>query len=55
MGIKEGDVVIHANFGRGEIIAARPMGADILYEICFDTVGTKKLMANTASVHMKRL
>ena len=47
---KEGDVVIHANFGRGEIIAARPMGADILYEICFDTVGTKKLMATYAKL-----
>ena len=31
------------------------MGADALLEIAFDGVGTKRLMANTASQHMKKL
>jgi len=31
------------------------MGADALLEIAFDEIGTKKLMAKTASAHMKRL
>ena len=35
-------------FGEGEIISVRPMGADILYEVVFDNVGTKKLMATYA-------
>ncbi len=45
---KAGDRVRHMNFGEGEILSVRPMGADILYEIAFDTVGTKKLMATYA-------
>ena len=35
-------------FGRGEILSVRPMGADTLYEVAFDKVGTKKLMATYA-------
>ena len=45
---KEGDRVSHMTFGEGEIISVKPMGADILYEIMFDKVGTKKLMATYA-------
>ena len=36
------------NFGEGEILSVKPMGADTLYEIAFDTAGTKKLMATYA-------
>jgi len=43
-----GDRVKHMNFGVGEILSVKPMGADTLYEIAFDTVGTKKLMATYA-------
>jgi len=43
-----GDRVKHASFGQGEILSATLMGADILYEIAFDTAGTKKLMATYA-------
>ena len=43
-----GDIVEHFSFGRGEVISAKPMGADVLYEIMFDRVGTKKLMATYA-------
>ncbi len=43
-----GDIVEHMTFGRGEIISVKPMGSDTLYEIIFDRVGTKKLMATYA-------
>lgn len=43
-----GDRVHHLNFGPGEILSAKVVGADILYEIAFDKVGTKKLMATYA-------
>ncbi len=43
-----GDRVRHSAFGSGVILSARPMGGDLLYEINFDTVGTKKLMATYA-------
>ena len=46
--LKEGDRVFHATFGAGEILSARPMGADVLYEVIFDKVGTKKLMGTYA-------
>ncbi len=45
-----GDRVSHYNFGEGEIISAKQMGADIMYEIVFDTTGTKKLMATYAKL-----
>ncbi len=45
-----GDVVSHFTFGKGVILSVREMGADILYEIAFDTVGTKKLMATYAKL-----
>lgn len=45
-----GDRVSHYNFGEGEIISAKPMGTDIMYEIIFDKVGTKKLMATYAKL-----
>lgn len=43
-----GDRVRHMTFGEGEIISVKPMGADMLYEIMFDNVGMKKLMATYA-------
>lgn len=43
-----GDRVRHTTFGAGQILSVRTMGADLLYEIAFDTVGTKKLMATYA-------
>lgn len=45
-----GDRVKHLTFGEGEILSARQMGADILYEVMFDKVGTKKLMATYAKL-----
>ena len=43
-----GDSVVHKTFGTGMIVSTSPMGNDTLLEIAFDTVGTKKLMANFA-------
>ena len=45
----------HAAFGRGMVLSVMKMGGDALLEIAFDQIGTKKLMAKTASVHMKKL
>ena len=44
----KGDRVRHANFGCGTVISVRAMGGDTMYEVEFDTVGTKKLMASFA-------
>lgn len=45
---KEGDRVHHATFGDGTVLGAKPLASDILYEINFDKVGTKRLMATFA-------
>ena len=44
----KGDRVRHSTFGAGTVLSSRSMGGDTLYEIEFDTVGTKKLMASFA-------
>jgi DNA helicase-2/ATP-dependent DNA helicase PcrA len=43
-----GDTVKHVSFGVGVVLTVRPMGGDTLYEIAFEKVGTKKLMATYA-------
>lgn len=45
-----GTRVLHPVFGKGEIISAKVMGADRLYEVVFDRVGTKKLMESYAKL-----
>ena len=45
-----GDRVKHMAFGEGEVISAKQMGSDIMYEVVFDNVGTKKLMATYAKL-----
>ena len=40
--------VRHTNFGAGTILSSKNMGGDILYEVDFDSVGVKKLMASFA-------
>ena len=47
---KAGDDVEHPTFGHGSVLSVREMGADLLYEIAFDRVGTKKLMATYAKL-----
>ena len=48
--LKPGTRVCHPMFGEGEIIGARDMGGDILYDVKFDTGMTKKLMATFAKL-----
>ena len=55
MELNKGDMVQHTAFGRGMVLSVMKMGGDALLEIAFDEIGTKKLMAKTASVHMKKL
>lgn len=50
LSLQVGDRVRHLSFGEGEILSARPMGADVLYEVIFDRVGTKKLMGTYAKL-----
>ena len=53
--LNRGDMVSHSAFGRGLVLSVMKMGGDALLEIAFDQIGTKKLMARTASAHMKKL
>lgn len=53
--LNKGDMVQHTAFGKGLVLSVVKMGGDALLEIAFDRIGTKKLMAKTASAHMKRL
>lgn len=48
--LSAGDRVEHVMFGGGVIKSASNMGGDMLYEIEFDKVGTKKLMASFAKL-----
>ena len=45
-----GDRVKHKTFGAGTLLSKTPMGSDFLLEVQFDTVGTKKIMANFAKL-----
>lgn len=55
LSLNKGDMVQHTAFGKGMVLSVLKMGDDALLEIAFDQVGTKKLMAKTASAHMKRM
>lgn len=45
---KAGDRVVHKTFGEGMVVSAEQISSDVLIEIAFDKVGTKKLMAKYA-------
>lgn len=45
-----GERVRHKTFGDGMITSVMPMGNDSMLEIAFDSVGTKKVMANFAKL-----
>ncbi|MBQ4641368.1 MAG: UvrD-helicase domain-containing protein [Oscillospiraceae bacterium] len=53
--LNKGDMIQHTAFGKGLVLSVVKMGGDALLEIAFDQIGTKKLMAKTASAHMKKL
>lgn len=48
--LKAGDSVLHKAFGQGLITNAVPMGNDTMLEIAFESVGTKRIMANFAKL-----
>ena len=52
---RKGDMVQHTAFGKGMVLSVLKMGGDALLEIAFDQIGTKKLMAKTASAHMIKM
>ena len=52
---RPGDTVLHNAFGRGMVLTVTKMGSDALLEVAFDEKGTKKLLAKTASAHMKKI
>ena len=45
-----GERIKHKTFGEGMITSVIPMGNDSMLEIAFDSVGTKKVMANFAKL-----
>ncbi|MBQ8840562.1 MAG: UvrD-helicase domain-containing protein [Clostridia bacterium] len=50
-----GDRVRHFTFGEGTLLGITPMSNDYMYEIAFDNVGTKKLMATYVSKLLKKI
>ena len=48
--LNAGDNVEHMVFGKGHIKSVTDMGGDAIYEIEFDSVGTKKIMATYAKL-----
>ncbi len=53
--LKTGDRISHKAFGEGLITSTKAMGGDLLLEIAFDKVGTKKLLAKTASSYISKI
>ena len=47
-GLKKGDSVMHKKFGKGIVLATQTLGNDVLLEVAFESVGTKKLMEKMA-------
>ena len=50
-----GDRVRHKSFGEGMVTAVAPVGGDVLLEIAFDSVGTKKLLLKFAGPMLEKL
>ncbi|MCI8697524.1 MAG: UvrD-helicase domain-containing protein [Oscillospiraceae bacterium] len=52
---QKGDMLEHKAFGRGMVLSAQKMGGDVLLEIAFDGVGSKRLMLKTSAQYIKKL
>ena len=52
---QKGDMLEHKAFGRGMVLSTQKVGGDILLEIAFDGVGTKRLMLKFTAQLMKKL
>ena len=48
--LKEGDIVEHAVFGRGEVLSFEEVGNDTVISIKFDKAGVKMLLGKTAKL-----
>ncbi|MCI8589690.1 MAG: UvrD-helicase domain-containing protein [Clostridiales bacterium] len=48
--LSSGDRVVHMAFGEGTVLSVKDMGGDMLYEVAFDTAGTKKMMGSYAKL-----
>ncbi|MCH5198380.1 MAG: UvrD-helicase domain-containing protein [Oscillospiraceae bacterium] len=48
LALRPGDSVRHKKFGDGLVVSAEPIGNDVLLQVAFNTVGTKKLMQKAA-------
>ena len=48
-----GQAVTHPIFGDGMVLSAKPMSNDVMYEVAFEKVGTKKIMGNFAKMSKK--
>ncbi len=55
MSFSIGDRVHHKAFKDGLVVSASPVGNDILLEIAFDSVGTKRLLFKTAAKFLSKL
>ena len=53
--LAKGDQVRHRAFGLGMVLSAQKVGGDVLLEIAFDQVGTKRLMLKSAASHMEKV
>ena len=58
-GFRKGDTVVHKAFGQGLITGLSPIEkdgtvADVLVEIAFDSIGTKKLLLKSVAQFMKK-
>lgn len=52
---RKGDMVQHKAFGKGMVTSTQKVGGDILIEIAFDNVGTKRLMLKFAAAQLTKL
>ena len=48
--LSPGDRVSHAVFGEGTVLSAQKVASDRIYEVAFDTAGTKKMMGSYAKL-----
>ena len=53
--LKAGDRVQHKSFGEGMVTSMTPMGGDVLLEVAFDGVGTKKLLLKAVADKMTKV
>ncbi len=52
---QQGDMLEHKAFGHGMVLSAQKSGGDVLLEIAFDGVGTKRLLLKYTAHLMKKL